>query len=1193
MNTKRTSIIIGAGPAGLTAAYEMLKRTDIKPVILEKSGDIGGISKTINYKGNRMDIGGHRFFSKSDRVMDWWLNILPLEKGGKKGDIHYQNKSRVIVQRDMQKNQVEDPENQAERLGNQSGTRGCEETDKVMLVRRRLSRIYFLRKFFAYPISLSVDTLWKLGVIRAIAILVSYLWAQVFPKRPERSLEDFMINRFGKTLYRLFFRDYTEKVWGVPCDQIPAEWGAQRIKGVSISKAIEHAVKELTKKKAKAVTEESDISRDAAARENITRENVAQKETETSLIEQFFYPKYGPGQLWEEVARQVQEMGGVIYMQHDVKKVHVDGEKVVAVTAVNAQTGEELYLKGDYFFSTMPVKELIADIEAAGASSTESILGHGNANVKGIVPEDVKAIASGLQYRDFITVGILLRRLSYLKKDTGEWKPLQLQDTWIYIQEKDVKVGRLQIFNNWSPYMVKDPDTVWVGMEFFCNETDDFWKLPDSEIAAQAIKELEKIGLATEQNVLDSTVLRVEKTYPAYFGAYEHFDKVRAYTDTLENLFLVGRNGMHKYNNADHSMLTAMVAVDNIIAGVTSKENIWAINTEQEYHGEKVTDKQDVYNTSEDGGMAAAANEVAQEEMAKSGIYASRPSAQPSKVKAYGSSFGGEEGIDTFKDFLFKKNKVMLWFAGIAAFILFIVFKHFYPSAGFIDGDSYVYLETAYGNYSINTYPIGYSKFLRLFSVMTIWDTALVFFQYAILQCSSLFLVFTLAYLYKPAKFTFVLLYACMLFNPVFLYMANYVSSDALFLSLSLTWFATLLWIIHHPDRRLIAAHALLILLAFTVRYNALFYPVIAILGFVLSKQSWQRKLVGIAAGFVLIGGFMWHTSNQYKRLTGIRQFSPFSGWQMANNALYAYRFTQDQPIKNLPEKFKKLDKGVRMYFDTTHNYFVHVQESLVASTFYMWDPKSPLQVYMEDGFKRDSTATQLKKWASYGPLFEEYGKFLIKQYPAAFAKYYLVPNLLKYYAPPVEFLEMYNMGKDSISNMGRIWFGYRSPVLKKHYKDLKVTALDFYPILVGVFNVVFIFSLMAFAFLQGFKHNKPLSQALLLAAGLWLVNFGFSVFASQIALRFQMLPILVFWCFGWLLIDYIWRVAFGTVEVVKGSGVTGRNWAVGASGIPNVNDVAKENTSRNEAISETGAAVNASNNVSAGEEDKVHKDSQ
>jgi hypothetical protein len=496
-------------------------------------------------------------------------------------------------------------------------------------------------------------------------------------------------------------------------------------------------------------------------------------------------------------------------------------------------------------------------------------------------------------------------------------------------------------------------------------------------------------------------------------------------------------------------------------------------------------------------------------------------------VNAYYTLPGRERHEDvSFRDFLLRTNKYLLWFAGLAILVQFIIFKYLYPSAGFINGDSYVYLETAYGNFSINTYPIGYSKFLRFFSVFTIWDTALVAFQYLWLQSSSLLLVFTLSYFYRPDRWTFAILFFCMVFNPVFLYMGNYVSSDSIFLGLSLFWFTSLLWLIHRPTWRLIILHGVLILLAFTVRYNALFYPLVAAIGFLLSRMSWPRKIAGMAWSILLIGIFMWHTSNQYLRLNGVRQFTPFSGWQMANNALYAYRFVQDQPPPNVPVKLKPLDKAVRTYFDTTRNIFVHNQEMLIANTWYMWDPKSPLQVYMYDGFKKKPNASSLQRWSTYGPLFEEYGKFLIKKYPVEFAKYYLVPNLLKYYAPPVEFLDTYNMGRDSIEPMGMTWFGYTSKKLKTHYKTLEVHTLDFYPILVGVFNVVFVFSLFGFAFLGGFKRNKPLSLALLLAAGLWLINFGFSVFASQIALRFQMLPILVFWCFGWMLIDYTWKEA-------------------------------------------------------------------
>lgn len=1039
MNKK--AIIIGAGPAGLTAAYELLKRTDVTPVILEKSGDIGGISKTVNYKGNRIDIGGHRFFSKSDRVMNWWLSIMPIQTDEQGTfNISYQNKSRKIDPTSVAsvENKEKDP-------------------DTVMLVRRRLSRIYFLRKFFTYPIQLSLDTLAKLGLWTTISIMFSYLKAQLFQRKPEKNLEDFMINRFGRTLYELFFKDYTEKVWGIPCNQISAEWGAQRIKGVSISKAIQHAVQTAMKRKQK--VNDSDIS---------------QKDTETSLIEQFLYPKFGPGQLWEEVARQVEAMGGKILMHHDVKRVYTSdsNKQITAVAAINNITGETSYLEGDYFFSTMPVQELIGGLD-------------------GTIPEEVKEVASGLQYRDFITVGILLKKLSFLDKKTGEWKPLTLKDTWIYIQEKDVKVGRLQLFNNWSPYMVKDPDTAWVGMEFFCNKEDNFWKLPDLEIQQLAIRELEKIGLACETNVLDATVLRMEKTYPAYFGTYERFDVIREYIDRFENIFLVGRNGMHKYNNSDHSMLTAMVAVDNIAAGIVSKENIWAINTEQEYHEEKASPEAD-------------------QSMAP----------EPSDMKP-------EQEL-TLKDYIFRTpaHRWFVWSGALGILLQLIVFKFLYPFASFINGDSYAYLETAYRNLDINTYPIGYSRFLRLFSVFTKSDTAVVAFQYLLLQASVMAFIFTLFHFYKPGRVAKVLIFGFMLFNPAFLYLSNYISSDALFLALSLIWFTQLLWIIHRPTRRLVIWNAVILFLAFTIRYNALYYPIVAGLVFLLSKQRMYVKIAGLALAILLIGIFIQYTSNKYYQLSGKKQFSPFSGWQMANNAMYAYRYIDSQHVKPVPPRFQQLDHMVRTYFDTTRDISKHPHEMLMASTLYMWSPISPLQKYMDNQFKKDTSAQVLKRWATVGPLYGDYGSFLIREYPLTFAKYYLIPNALKYYAPPVEFLETYNMGLDTVHPLAQKWFGYKSTKVRSYFKDYSVKVLNFYPTLTGTLNIVFLCGVVCFILLQGYKQNTFIRKSFIVATALWVLNFGFSVFASPIALRFQLFPIVVFFCFAVLLIEHIVKLA-------------------------------------------------------------------
>lgn len=519
---KKTAIIIGAGPAGLTAALEILRQTDIVPIVLEASNDIGGISKTVNYKGNRMDIGGHRFFSKSDVVMRWWLDLFPIEKNAADSDIEISY------------------HNQSIHLASDLPISDNQESEKVMLVRKRLSRIFYLRKFFSYPIKLSAANLLNLGLFRTTSIVVSYIWVKFFPVQEEKNLEDFLINRFGHTLYRTFFRDYTEKVWGIPCSQISAEWGAQRIKGVSISKAIAHALRFSVKKES---------------------EGISQKNTETSLIEKFLYPKLGPGQLWEEVARQIREKGGSIHMNQHVSKLYLENSRITAVEAV--EFGITKTYTGNYFFSTMPVKELIASIQ-------------------GPVPAKVQTIAAGLQYRDFITVGLLVKKLKVSGKNGAP-----IQDNWIYIQENDVKIGRLQVFNNWSPFMVANPDTTWLGLEYFCNENDSLWIKSDKEFLKFATAELVTLGIIDEADVLDGTVVRMPKTYPAYFGTYDQFDEIKKFTDSISNLYLVGRNGMHKYNNQDHSMLTAIAAVENIISGKTSREGIWNINTEMEYHEEK------------------------------------------------------------------------------------------------------------------------------------------------------------------------------------------------------------------------------------------------------------------------------------------------------------------------------------------------------------------------------------------------------------------------------------------------------------------------------------------------------------------------------------------------------------------------------------------------------------------------------
>lgn len=518
---KKTVIIIGAGPAGLTAAYELLRKSEnVHPIVLEAEDFVGGISRTATYKGNRMDIGGHRFFSKDDRVTELWTELLPVQGKPAKDDL--------ILGRDKPLHENgPDPETE----------------DETMLVRDRVSRIIYLRKFFDYPISLKAQTFINMGFLRTMKAGFGYLGSCI-RKREENNLENFYINRFGKPLYSMFFEDYTEKLWGVHPSDISADWGAQRVKGLSVSKAIKNALAKPFKKK------------DA--------------EVETSLIEQFLYPKKGPGQLYETMAERIKEAGGEILLNTCVCRVVTEGNRVVSVVARD-KDGKEKEYKADYFISSMPVKDLA---EAIGSEH---------------VPSDAYRVAEELPYRDFITVGLLLDKLKVKNKTKMKTLGDIVPDCWIYVQERDVRLGRIQIFNNWSPYMVDDPEhKVWIGLEYFCKEGDEAWTCPDEEFIRKAIGELVKIGvIESEKNVLDSTIIHVKKAYPAYFGSYKEFDKIRNYLDTLENLYCVGRNGQHRYNNMDHSMVTAMVAADDILSGNTDKTELWNVNTEKSYHEEK------------------------------------------------------------------------------------------------------------------------------------------------------------------------------------------------------------------------------------------------------------------------------------------------------------------------------------------------------------------------------------------------------------------------------------------------------------------------------------------------------------------------------------------------------------------------------------------------------------------------------
>ncbi len=468
-------VIIGAGPAGLTAAYMLAKRGYTRVTVLEADDVVGGISRTAQYKGFRFDIGGHRFFTKIRAVDDLWHEILGEE----------------------------------------------------FLSVPRLSRIHYNGRFFDYPLKAS-NALRGLGPVNALRILASYVKWHYRPYLVEDNFEQWVTNRFGKRLYEIFFKTYTEKVWGIPCTEIRAEWAAQRIQGLSLARAILAA----------------------------TSLNKRSKEIK-SLINEFKYPRFGPGQMWETCRDLVVARGHRVLMKHYVDGLLREGDRVVGVrarTACGTQTFE-----ADHVISTMPVRSLVRVLSPS-------------------VPPAVHAAGEGLRYRDFLVVALIL------KKDR------LFPDNWIYIHTPGVKVGRIQNFNNWSAAMVPTPETTCLGMEYFCFKGDGLWESADADLIARASAELAALGLARQEDVIDGTVIRVPKAYPIYDAAYrEHLDVVRDYVDSFVNLQLVGRNGMHKYNNQDHSMLAAMLAVENMHGGT---HDLWSINTDLDYHEEqKVDDK--------------------------------------------------------------------------------------------------------------------------------------------------------------------------------------------------------------------------------------------------------------------------------------------------------------------------------------------------------------------------------------------------------------------------------------------------------------------------------------------------------------------------------------------------------------------------------------------------------------------------
>lgn len=506
--TAKTAIILGAGPAGLTTAYELLQKTDIKPLLIEKADTVGGMCVSIPYKGNFMDVGGHRYFTKFERVRAWWLNFLPLQTVPSKDDLLLKRPLNI---------QVPD------------GTPAInpDKQDAVMLKRFKLSRIYYLRKFFDYPVSLNLATIRGLGIKRMGKIFFSYLKAKIWRIRPEKTAEDFLINTFGRELYQTFFKDYTEKLWGIECKQISAEWGRERIRGIYFWETLITLFKNIFFPKPKPE-------------------------------DPFLYPKFGPGQLWDEVARRITALGGEIRLRTKVVALHSENGKITTVEVENPDGSREK-LSADYIISSLPIQNLFRMLND--------------------VPADVQKVADGLMYRNFRAAAVLLKKMKI--KNTSKIATLRdiLPDTWVYVQESDVKMGRLQIYNNWSPYLLKDDKNVWIGLEYFAGDHDDIWTMPEKDFEALAVSEAVKIGLINHEDILDMTSARLEKAYPAYFGSYKNFDILKNYADSINNLYLVGRGGMHKYINMDHVVLSGMAAAENIAAALPDKENIWNIDT--------------------------------------------------------------------------------------------------------------------------------------------------------------------------------------------------------------------------------------------------------------------------------------------------------------------------------------------------------------------------------------------------------------------------------------------------------------------------------------------------------------------------------------------------------------------------------------------------------------------------------------
>lgn len=505
-------VIIGAGPAGLTAAYELAKSQKYSICILEAGLSVGGISRTVRHEGNLIDIGGHRFFSNSKKVLDWWLQFLPIVDTTGHLEIGYHHQSQSLDQVILEKSQ------------------------EAMLVRSRKSRIYFKKHLIDYPLKLNLSLLKSLGLGSSLRIMLGILRSRLFPKKEVKNLEEFFINNFGKELYEVFFKEYTEKVWGKPCTELSADWGKQRIKSLKIRDIVLHSALNWVMPQSKF------------------------KPQARTLIEKFLYPSKGPGMLWEKVAEECQKMGVTLIKGANVKGLNFHGDLVKSVS-FSCQENLSQEMECDAVFSTMPINDLIKSMQTD-------------------IPSAVMSVSQSLEYRDFIIVGLELRELKLLPEKGKK----MVEDNWLYIQDKGVKVGRLQLFNNWSPFMTAN-DHAWIGAEYFCKKGDDVWSLTDEALVDFALSELESIGILSKDEFVSGKVVRCPKAYPSYTGSYSQIHLIQEFLERKPNLFLMGRNGLHKYNNQDHSMLTAFKAVELFEKNHSSKIEIWAIHSDDEYVG--------------------------------------------------------------------------------------------------------------------------------------------------------------------------------------------------------------------------------------------------------------------------------------------------------------------------------------------------------------------------------------------------------------------------------------------------------------------------------------------------------------------------------------------------------------------------------------------------------------------------------